>query len=77
MIGLAHVRTMAAYNKWQNNTFYLAADTLDDGARRLELGAFLGSIHGTLSHLLWEDRTWMNRICGNGKADTVKFYGIG
>jgi uncharacterized damage-inducible protein DinB len=75
MIGLAHVRTMAAYNKWQNNSLYLASDTLDDGARRLERGAFFGSIHGTLSHLLWGDRTWMNRFAGTAKPTQSNFMG--
>ena len=38
MISLAHVQMMAAYNKWQNDSLYGAADTLDDDARRTDRG---------------------------------------
>ena len=73
MIGSAHVQTMAAYNKWQNESLYGAADTLDDSARRSDRGAFFGSIHGTLNHLLWGDRTWMNRFAGTAKPAQSNF----
>ena len=57
-------RLMAAYNAEMNRRIYAAADTLDDAARRADRGAFWGSIHGTLSHLLWGDTTWMSRFDG-------------
>jgi uncharacterized damage-inducible protein DinB len=53
---------MAAYNAWQNENLYCAADTLGDADRRADKGAFFGSIHATLSHLLWGDLRWMNRF---------------
>ena len=62
MIGSEFVRLMARYNRWQNESAYAAADTLDDAGRRAERGAFFGSIHGTLSHLLWADAVWMSRF---------------
>ena len=62
MIDPAYVRRMARYNRWQNANLYGVADTLSDGERRRERGAFFGSIHQTLSHLLWADRTWMSRF---------------
>jgi uncharacterized damage-inducible protein DinB len=62
MIDLAYVQRMARYNKWQNESLYGAADTLSDDERRRERGAFFGSIHKTLSHLLWADRIWMSRF---------------
>ena len=31
---------------------------------REECGAFFGSIHATLSHILWADQTWMHRLAG-------------
>jgi uncharacterized damage-inducible protein DinB len=64
MISVEHVRTMARYNEWQNRSLYGAADALGDAERRRERGAFFGSIHGTLSHLLWADRIWMSRFLG-------------
>ncbi|MGI9412295.1 MAG: DinB family protein [Hyphomicrobiales bacterium] len=64
MITTAYVRTMAAYNSWQNGSIYRAADGLSDQQRRADRGAFFGSIHGTLNHLLWADRIWLSRIAG-------------
>ena len=55
---------MARYNAWQNHSIYGAADTLDDAARKLDRGAFFGSIHATLCHLLWGDLIWMSRFAG-------------
>src|SRR4051794_18486947 len=62
MIDTVYVSRMARYNRWQNRNLYGAADTLSDEARRRECGAFFGSIHKTLSHLLWGDRIWMSRF---------------
>ena len=67
MISPAHVAVMADYNKWQNDSLYGAADGLDEAARRRDRGAFFGSIHATLSHLLWGDRIWMSRFAGTPK----------
>jgi uncharacterized damage-inducible protein DinB len=64
MVSPAWCRMMAAYNAEMNRRLYAAADTLDDAARRADGGAFWGSIHGTLSHLLWGDTTWMSRFDG-------------
>lgn len=58
------VRLMAAYNAEMNRRLYAAADTLRDDQRRADRGAFFGSIHGTLCHLLWGDRSWMHRFAG-------------
>jgi len=60
----AHARAMAAYNAEMNRRLYAAAATLTDAQRREEAGAFFGSIHGTLCHLLWGDRVWMSRFAG-------------
>ncbi len=35
---------------------------MTDADRRAERGAFWGSVHGTLNHLLWADRMWMSRL---------------
>jgi uncharacterized damage-inducible protein DinB len=55
---------MAAYNAEMNRRLYAAAGRLSDAARRQERGAFWGSIHGTLNHVLWGDRMWMSRFDG-------------
>jgi uncharacterized damage-inducible protein DinB len=64
MIDKTYLTTMAKYNSWQNRSLYAAAATLSDDARRQERGAFFGSIHTTLNHLLWADRTWLARFIG-------------
>ena len=64
MIGTGYVQRMARYNRWQNDNLYSCADQLSDEARRQERGAFFGSIHGTLNHLLWADELWMSRFWG-------------
>lgn len=64
MITPEWVRLMAAYNAEMNRRLYAAADALTPAQRTEDRGAFFGSIHGTLSHLLWGDRTWMSRFAG-------------
>ena len=75
MIRAEYARTMAAYNKWQNDSLYGAADTMEDGARKLDRGAFFGSIHGTLNHILWDDRMWMRRFAGSATPTQPSFAG--
>jgi uncharacterized damage-inducible protein DinB len=74
MITPAYVRTMAAYNRWQNRNLYGAAETLSDEARKEPRGAFFGSIHATLNHVLWADQIWMSRFAGTPtpKAKSIK-----
>ncbi len=55
-------RMMAAYNTEMNRRLYAAADGLPDEVRRADGGAFWSSVHGTLSHILWGDTTWMSRF---------------
>ena len=64
MIDQAYVQRLARYNRWQNRSLYAAADTLSDAERRRDRGAFWGSIHGTLAHILWGDQQWMVRLAG-------------
>jgi uncharacterized damage-inducible protein DinB len=69
MIDAAYVQRMARYNRWQNENLYGAADSLSDAERRHARGAFFGSIHATLNHLLWGDRIWMSRLAGTEKPE--------
>lgn len=57
-------RMMAAYNAEMNRRFYAAAARLPDAQRRREEGAFFGSLHRTLCHLVWADMAWMARFDG-------------
>jgi uncharacterized damage-inducible protein DinB len=64
MITPEYAQTMARYAVWQNQSVYAAADTLSDAERRQDRGAFFGSIHNTLNHILWGDQIWMHRFAG-------------
>jgi uncharacterized damage-inducible protein DinB len=69
MIDVAYVSRMSRYNRWQNENLYGVADRLSDDERRRDRGAFFGSIHKTLSHLLWADCVWMTRFAAWPKLD--------
>lgn len=62
---------MVRYNAWQNGWIYNACDALDNAARGQDRGLFFGSIHGTLSHILWGDHMWLARFTG-GQVPGVK-----
>ena len=62
------LQMLAGYNQWANRRLYEAAAQLDDADYREDHGAFFGSVHGTLNHLLAADRIWMRRLTGEGAA---------
>ena len=79
MIDKTYLTTMSKYNSWQNRSLYTAASTLPDEARREQRGAFFGSIHATLNHLLWADRAWLPRftsqpLIGISSKDGLSMY---
>ncbi|MGP9821064.1 DinB family protein [Salinarimonas sp. NSM] len=58
-------RDMAAYNAWANVQLYDAAAALSDDAYRSDQGAFFGSLHRTMNHVLVGDTIWMARFTGD------------
>lgn len=62
MITSKYVRSFAKYNQWQNTNIIEAANELTDEQRKQNVGAFFGSIQGTLSHLMWGDSIWLDRL---------------
>src|SRR5712691_10429201 len=72
LVGTGFVRTMALYNAEMNRRIFAAAARLTDQERLAQRGAFWGSIHGTLCHLLWGDRMWMSRFDGWAKPDVIQ-----
>lgn len=64
MISPDWCRLMAAYNAEMNRRLYAAAEQVQDAQRRAPSGAFFGSLHGTLCHLVWADHAWMSRFAG-------------
>ncbi|TVR07822.1 MAG: damage-inducible protein DinB [Salinarimonadaceae bacterium] len=65
-----HFRMMALYNAWANRLLYDAARQVAEGDYHAARGAFFGSLHGTLNHVLVADRIWMRRFTGEGEAPT-------
>ncbi|MGQ0510159.1 MAG: DinB family protein [Betaproteobacteria bacterium] len=63
-----HFTTLANYNAWANARIYAAARALPEESYKRNVGAFFGSLHGTLNHLLVADRIWMRRFTGEGDA---------
>lgn len=59
---LDQFRLLAQYNSWANDRLYTLLSALTEEERQRNLGAFFGSIHGTLSHLLLGDRIWLGRF---------------
>jgi uncharacterized damage-inducible protein DinB len=64
MIDKTGFELMARYNQWMNEKIYAVCADIPDAARRKDLGAFFKSIHGTLNHLMYGDKAWMNRFTG-------------
>ena len=62
----SHFQKMAKYNAWANTHLYAMARGLPEASYRQDVGAFFGSLHGTLNHLLATDRIWMRRFTGMG-----------
>lgn len=60
----------AQYNRWSNERLYETAAALSDADYKADRGAFFGSLHGTLNHLLVADRIWMRRFTDDGPIHT-------
>ena len=63
-----HFQMFAAYNRWANAAVYDAAADLSADELARDMGAFFGSLIGTLNHILVADRIWMKRFTGEGAA---------
>jgi uncharacterized damage-inducible protein DinB len=57
-------RAYARYNRWMNQKVYDAAARLSDEERKRDRGAFFGSIHNVMNHILVADRIWHGRMTG-------------
>ena len=73
MISPTYCQLQARYNRWMNERLYALAGELNDVERKRDRGAFFGSIHRTLNHILWGDRIWLGRFTAD--TCTVAPYG--
>lgn len=60
----AYFQMFAGYNAWANHRLHAACALLDEADYKAERGAFFGSVHGTLNHLIVTDRIWLARLRG-------------
>jgi uncharacterized damage-inducible protein DinB len=65
---MRHLPLMARFNAWANERLYDVVARLPDDAYRADRGAFFGSVHNTLNHLLLVDRLWIGRIEGQDRG---------
>lgn len=65
---------LARFNRWCNRRFFEWAAGLTEEERRLDRGAFFGSIHNTLDHLMTVDRLWLDRI--DGRANSTASFKV-
>lgn len=73
MISVEYCRILGRYNRWMNERLYAVAREMTDDERKQDRGAFFGSIHRTLNHILWGDRIWLGRFTGD--AYSVPAFG--
>ena len=57
--------TLCAYNRWMNERIYDVCASLTDSERKLDRGAFFGSIHRTLDHIVYGDLAFLSRFTGD------------
>ena len=60
----------ALYNRLANELLFAACARLSETEYRRDLGAFFGSVHGTLNHLMLGDTIWMTRFEGGVHPST-------
>ena len=60
----------AEHNQWVNTRLYNVTAQLSDADYYADQGAFFGSVHNTLNHIVTTDMIWMHRIDGTGEAPT-------
>lgn len=64
MVDADFCRTLATYNEWMNRRLYALCAELSEAERRRDRGAFFGSLHGTLDHLVYADLAMLSRFTG-------------
>jgi uncharacterized damage-inducible protein DinB len=72
-----YFQRFARYNRWANRCLYAACASLSDSDRQKDRGAFFGSIHNSLNHILVGDKIWTSRLDGTnhgiGSLDEILY----
>jgi uncharacterized damage-inducible protein DinB len=73
MISPEYCQLLARHGRWMNERLHATLAQFSDEERKRDRGAFFGSMHATLNHILWGDRVWLGRF--TGERYTVPAYG--
>jgi uncharacterized damage-inducible protein DinB len=73
MVSVEYCQLLARYNRWMNERLYAVVDEFSEEERMRDRGAFFGSMHRTLNHVLWGDRIWLSRF--TNQVCTVPAFG--
>ncbi len=65
MIDRDHCQLLANYNRWLNQRLYAVCADLSEVEQKRDRGAFFGSIHSTLNHILYGDLAFLSRFTGD------------
>lgn len=65
MIDADYCVTLARYNAWMNERIYALCAELPEEERRRDRGAFFGSLHRTLDHIVYGDLAILSRLTGD------------
>lgn len=66
---MENFRFLARFNQWVNERLYSVVAALPDDEYRREMGAYFGSVHRTLNHILVIDRMQLCRFTGDSVDD--------
>ncbi len=64
MVSNDYLHVMAEYNSWMNRRLYEIIGEFSEADRTADRGAFFGSLHNTLDHILFGDRAGLARLTG-------------
>jgi uncharacterized damage-inducible protein DinB len=73
MVSIEYCQLLARYNRWMNERLYAVVSEFSVDERTRDRGAFFGSMHRTLNHVLWGDRIWLSRF--TNQPYTVPAFG--
>src|SRR4051812_22364452 len=69
-------RFLARFNQWANGRLYSVIAELPEADYKRAMGAFFGSIHQTLNHILVIDRVQLSRFSDDGPGDATSAWHI-